>query len=190
MLVRCLPEGAPAPQFQASGRRRRVVVHPKSRRGQAGVKMSSMIGRVSVLCAALLIGVAGRAQNQEAHPETTRLIKSIQGAALYQAYCAVCHGKDGKGDGPMAKSLKVKVPDLTTIAARHGGTFPLEQVQNIISGEDAKPAGHGTRDMPVWGPIFSQIAWDQDLGRVRVYNLAKYIEGLQSTAQGSNPKKP
>jgi hypothetical protein len=34
--------------------------------------------------------------------------------------------------------------------------------------------------MPVWGPIFSQVAWDQDLGRMRVYNLAKYLEALQS----------
>lgn len=143
-----------------------------------------------MLCAALLISVVGRAQNQAARPETTHLIRSIQGPELYQAYCAVCHGKDGKGAGPMAKSLKAQVPDLTTIAASHGGTFPLEQIQNIISGEDAKPAGHGTRDMPVWGPIFSQIAWDQDLGRLRVYNLAKYIEGLQSTAREPSTKKP
>lgn len=102
----------------------------------------------------------GRAQNQEARPETTRLIKSLEGPALYQACCAVCHGKDAKGSDPMAKSLKVKVPDLSTIAARNGGTFPLEQVEKIISGEEAKPAGHGPGEMPVWGPVFSQIAWD------------------------------
>jgi mono/diheme cytochrome c family protein len=152
--------------------------------------MRSLNGRVCMLCAALLIFVVGRAQNQEPRSETTHLIRSVQGPTLYQAYCAVCHGKDGKGAGPMAKSLKVKVPDLTTIAARNGGTFPSEDVQKIISGEDAKPAGHGTREMPVWGPIFSQIAWDQDLGRLRVYNLAKYIEGLQSTAPRSDTRKP
>jgi hypothetical protein len=90
----------------------------------------------------------------------------------------------------MAKSLKVKVSDLTTIAARHGGAFPLDQIQNIISGENEKPAGHGTREMPVWGPIFSQVASDQDLGRLRIYNLAMYIEGLQSPAPSSTPRKP
>ena len=152
--------------------------------------MPRMIGRVCVVCAALLTSGTGWAQNQQSRPETTHLIRSLEGADLYQAYCAVCHGKDGKGNGPMAKSLKAKAPDLTTIAAHHGGTFPLEEVQNIISGEDTKPAGHGTREMPVWGPIFSQIAWDQDLGRLRIYNLAKYIEGLQSTAHASTPKKP
>jgi hypothetical protein len=80
----------------------------------------------------------------------------------------------------MAKSLKVAPPDLTRIAERNGGPFPMERVQKIISGEQPVPAGHGTRQMPVWGPIFSQIAWDQDLGRLRVYNVTKYIEQMQT----------
>lgn len=79
----------------------------------------------------------------------------------------------------MAKSLKKATPDLTRIASRNGGKFPLVQVQNIISGEQQVPAGHGPREMPVWGPVFSQVAWDQDLGHMRAYNLAKYIETFQ-----------
>ena len=122
------------------------------------------------------------AQTQKTQPpETTHLIDSVQGPVLYRAYCAVCHGKDGKGGGPMAKSLKVPPPDLTRLATRNGGSFPMARIQRIISGEEPRPAGHGTREMPVWGPIFSQIAWDQDLGRVRVNNLARYIEGMQIT---------
>jgi mono/diheme cytochrome c family protein len=129
----------------------------------------------------LLIGLIGIAQNQKAQePETTRLIDSIQGPQLYMAYCAACHGRGGKGDGPMAKSLKVATPDLTAIASRNGGKFPLVRVQRIISGEEQLPTGHGTREMPVWGPIFSQVAWDQDLGRVRIYNLALYLETMQT----------
>ena len=80
----------------------------------------------------------------------------------------------------MAKSLKTAPSDLTRIARRNGGAFPMVRIQRIISGEEALPAGHGGREMPVWGPVFSQIAWDQDLGRVRVNNLAKYLEGLQA----------
>jgi len=113
-------------------------------------------------------------------PETTHLIDSLQGRALYSAYCAVCHGKDGKGGGPMATSLKVAPPDLAHISLRNGGKFPMARIEQIIAGEEPLAAGHGTREMPVWGPIFSQIAWDQDLGRVRVDNLAKYIEGMQT----------
>jgi len=112
--------------------------------------------------------------------ESVRLIDSLDGAALYRAYCAVCHGSDARGDGPMAASLKVTPPDLTGIAARNGGGYPMGHVERIISGEQQLPGGHGTRAMPVWGPIFSQIAWDQDLGRLRVHNLATYIGRLQS----------
>jgi mono/diheme cytochrome c family protein len=111
--------------------------------------------------------------------ETTRVISSLDGPTLYKAYCAVCHGSAAKGDGPMAKMLTARTPDLTRIAERHGGKFPRPQVDAIISGEAALPAGHGTREMPVWGPLFSQIAWDTDLGRVRVDNVSRYLESLQ-----------
>jgi|SRR5579871_445375 len=120
------------------------------------------------------------AHSETSQPETQRVIESIQGPRLFAAYCAVCHGKDGKGGGPMARALKVPPPDLTGLAVRNAGKFPLDRVQKIISASEPVPAGHGTREMPVWGPIFSQIAWDQDLGRLRVYNLAKYIEQIQT----------
>jgi mono/diheme cytochrome c family protein len=121
----------------------------------------------------------GQSQATKA-PQPDRVIGSIDGRTLFKAYCAVCHGADAKGGGPMAKSLKVSPSDLTHIAARNGGSFPLARMRRVISGEDAVSAGHGTREMPVWGPIFSQVDRDQDLGRVRVDNLARYIETLQA----------
>jgi mono/diheme cytochrome c family protein len=126
----------------------------------------------AVILAGALVSL-GMAQQA---PETVRLIDSVDGPALYNAYCAVCHGKDARGGGPMAVSLKVPPPDLTRIAER----YPQARVERIISGEEQVPGGHGTRAMPVWGPIFSQIAWDQDLGRVRIHNLANYISHLQA----------
>ncbi len=108
------------------------------------------------------------------------LIGSIQGDNLYGAYCASCHGADAKGNGPMAKWLKVPPSDLTRIAARNGGKFPLERVDRIISGEETLPSGHGTRAMPVWGPVFSQVTRDQDLGKVRIDNLARYLRDIQT----------
>ncbi len=112
--------------------------------------------------------------------EQTRVINSLDGATLYGAYCAVCHGPAAKGDGPMSKMLVVKTPDLTRIAERHGGKFPRAQMDGIISGETPSLGGHGTREMPIWGPIFSQVSWDMDLGRVRTDNLARYLETLQT----------
>ena len=64
----------------------------------------------------------------------------------------------------MALSLRTPPSDLTRIAARNGGVYPLARIERIISGEEQVPGGHGSRAMPVWGPIFSQISWDQDLG--------------------------
>jgi mono/diheme cytochrome c family protein len=108
------------------------------------------------------------------------LISSLQGSDLYKTYCASCHGEDAKGRGPMAAWLKVPPADLTRIAARNAGKFPLERVDRIISGEEALPSGHGTRMMPIWGPIFSQVTRDQDLGRVRIDNLARYLRDIQA----------
>jgi mono/diheme cytochrome c family protein len=116
---------------------------------------------------------------QQLSPETVRLIGSIDGPELYKAYCAVCHGAGGHGDGPMGAALKTPPSDLTKIAARNGGFYPLGRVEKIIAGEEERGAGHGTQAMPVWGPIFSQVAWDQDLGHIRMHNLATYIEKMQ-----------
>jgi mono/diheme cytochrome c family protein len=121
----------------------------------------------------------GAVKNQSFKQEEVRLIESIQGPALYQAYCASCHGKDAKGGGAIAKSLKVPPANLTRIAARNAGKFPLMRIERIISGEEQTGSGHGPRDMPVWGPIFSQVTRDQDLGRVRIDNLARYLRDIQ-----------
>jgi mono/diheme cytochrome c family protein len=122
----------------------------------------------------------GAAKNQTSKQEDERLIESIQGPALYKAYCASCHGTDAKGGGAMAKSLKVPPADLTRISARNAGKFPLMRIEKIISGEEQTGSGHGTREMPVWGTIFSQVARDQDLGRVRIDNLARYLRDIQT----------
>ena len=52
------------------------------------------------------------------------VIRSLAGADLFAAYCATCHGKNGKGKGTVVPALKVAPPDLTLIARRNGGTFP------------------------------------------------------------------
>ena len=103
----------------------------------------------------------------------------ISGPKLYQAYCAVCHGGDGKGNGPMATALKTWPSDLTTIAKRNDGTFPALHVMEAINGDRQIPA-HGTRDMPVWGPVFRSMAHGHaDNAQLRITNLTSYIESLQ-----------
>ena len=116
------------------------------------------------------------------------LIESLEGRDLFGAYCAACHGADAHGGGPAAASLKTKPPDLTRIAERRGGAFPLEGVERIIAGEQASAETHGQREMPIWGPILSQVQRDMNLGKVRIRNLAKYLESLQVKPQASPAK--
>jgi mono/diheme cytochrome c family protein len=74
---------------------------------------------------------------------------AMSGHDLYVRFCASCHGASGRGDGPVASSFKVEVPDLTLIARRAKGAYPREQVERIIDGRHII-AAHGNREMPVW----------------------------------------
>lgn len=40
-------------------------------------------------------------------------------------------------------------------------------------------SAHGSRDMPIWGPIFHQIEEDRDFGGIRLHNVTRYIEIIQ-----------
>jgi Cytochrome c len=74
------------------------------------------------------------------------------GEALYQEYCAVCHGIEATGQGPMVTVLIVQPPDLTTLVKRYDGVFPLERVAARIDGRDPL-VSHGSA-MPVYGTFF------------------------------------
>ena len=130
------------------------------------------------LAAAVLWSAPVRAQETTKRPAEVKLIVSIQGKDLFKSYCASCHGLDAKGHGPMAASLKVAPSDLRRIAIRNHDVFPIMRVEKIIAGEEL-PAGHGSSEMPVWGPIFSRVTTDVDLGRVRIDNLARYLRDIQ-----------
>ena len=84
------------------------------------------------------------------------VIESMYGPDLYRFYCATCHGRDGKGNGPAAPALKVPPPDLTVLTRRQNGVFPSVEVETIIRGGTAM-AAHGSDEMPVWGPIFHAL---------------------------------
>ncbi len=101
------------------------------------------------------------------------------GRAIFQQYCASCHGALAKGDGPMAAVLKTMPPDLTQLSRRHQGKFPDEYVRAVIEFGPG-PNAHGSADMPTWGPIFRY--YDKQNERVvqqRIRNLTNYLASLQ-----------
>jgi len=108
------------------------------------------------------------------HPPATG-----DGKALYQEYCAVCHGVDGRGHGPAAEALKTAPTDLSQLAHRNHGQFPTVEVEQVIT-DGGEYLAHGTEDMPVWGSAFSDRGSNPGVGAARVYAVAKYIEQLQA----------
>ena len=123
--------------------------------------------------------VAGQ-REQEWMADKNYLIVPVEGAELFREYCATCHGRDATGNGPAALALRQSPPDLTRISQRNRGSFPRERVKNYISGE-SDILSHGTREMPIWGPIFRQVDRDHELGQIRLHNVTVYLESLQKT---------
>ncbi len=108
------------------------------------------------------------------------VIRSLYGPDLFGAYCAPCHGRDGKGHGPVAHALKGVPPDLTTLAGRNGGAFPRQRVTTLLNGEgDLEASAHGSRAMPVWGPLFGGLDTDVATNKVRLANIVDYVDSIQ-----------
>lgn len=145
------------------------------------VNKSHLVGCLVLASLGMLLSAAGPQEGQpkaEQDKKAERLIPSLKGPDLFRAYCAPCHGEDGKSNGPVAPALNSKPTDLTLIAKRNGGVFPVKLIRNLIAGDELVIA-HGSREMPIWGPIFHQVEWDRDYGEIRLQNVTKYLESIQ-----------
>jgi len=102
----------------------------------------------------------------------------VSGSRLFHSYCATCHGADGRGKGPAAPALKTAPPDLTLLAKKNGDKFPVDHVMSVLANESDFPI-HGSKEMPIWGPIFRRMGVDQTLGRLRAHNVMEYLKSIQ-----------
>jgi mono/diheme cytochrome c family protein len=129
---------------------------------------------------AVVFAVSLIAYSQEQiHKTTAPPTSPASGKQMYTAYCASCHGENGKGNGPAATALKTPPTDLTGLAKANGGKFPSDHVYEVINGRASTPA-HGSADMPVWGPVFRQLSsGHQSTVQQRITNLTDYIRSLQ-----------
>ena len=147
-----------------------------------------MKSRSASLCWTLFAGlsiVAAAAGRPAAAEQAEKPLLAISGERLYVNHCAVCHGKSARGDGPFGGILRVAPADLTTIAARNGGTFPDEQIASFVDGRLVPPA-HGTRQMPIWGrwlgaPVVEGTEPDEAT-RGEILAIVQYLKTLQRPA--------
>lgn len=142
---------------------------------------------------AITLGAAPQVEIKEA-PVTWKQVALGDGEQLYVELCAVCHGLDGRGNGPAAPALSAPLPDLTRLALNNDGEFPTKEVQRAIRGEAAIVA-HGTSEMPVWGRVFRDVRPDlkislrEGFAELRIFHLTTYVESLQVTEE-AEPQPP
>ena len=136
-------------------------------------RMTWGVGAASAV--SILVAASATAQ------QTTETFSAgTSGAAVYKTYCAVCHGKEAKGDGPLAKNLRHAPPDLTALAKRNGGKFDDAGVYRVIDGREPLQ-GHGGADMPIWGDAFkrSSEGFSEKAVKERINALVDYLKSLQ-----------
>ncbi|MGE0815375.1 MAG: c-type cytochrome [Vicinamibacterales bacterium] len=119
---------------------------------------------------------AGTSYAQTVKEKPMPRTQASDGAGMFNAYCASCHGLDARGTGPAAKALTKAPADLTKITARNGGTFPEIKIKRYIEGAD-EIAAHGSRDMPVWGSLFRSIG--RDTVPIRIQALTDFLKSIQ-----------
>jgi mono/diheme cytochrome c family protein len=130
---------------------------------------------VVTIAHALLVGCGGGAKENGSSSETPPPVETstpdtsatavaggdevAAGKAIYIARCALCHGNEGKGDGPAAAGLNPKPRNHTD------GTY-----MKTLSDEALLQVIHtGKGAMPAWGSILSEA---------EISAVAKYVRTL------------
>ncbi len=98
------------------------------------------------------------------------------GEREYQSRCAVCHGKTGTGDGPMAIYLAPKLPNLRALSSNNGGVFPFDRVYRVIDGREEVKA-HGSKGMRVWGNEYNDEAVEYYSFYLSLRDAKSYVRG-------------
>jgi mono/diheme cytochrome c family protein len=131
---------------------------------------------VSVLACLGMAVLAIAAPGGTAPPKLDKAA-AAKGRTTFVRYCVSCHGMEAKGDGPLAKDLRVPVPDLTQLT--EGGVYPYDRVVlSVAKGGTVK--GHGTDDMPAWGPAFSRTQGTETTTVDQaIHHVAHYIWSIQ-----------
>jgi len=132
------------------------------------------------LALSFIVAFAPSLECQKTKPESKeRKINLASGKETFLQYCAACHGKTAKGDGPAALVLKPPPPDLTTLAKRHEGKYPAGSVAAILT-FGRSFAAHGASDMPVWGTRSKKLDPVHDpTGQQHIDDIVAYIQSVQ-----------
>jgi len=79
--------------------------------------------------------------------------KSFEGYKVFNKYCFICHGGEGKGDGPLASKIGMPPADLTNNDVL--GTRTDRELIRIVEGSAPHGNGKTSAGMPRWGVAIS-----------------------------------
>jgi mono/diheme cytochrome c family protein len=104
-----------------------------------------------------------------------------EGHRYFIQYCASCHGQDGLGDGPVAKSLSRPPANLRMLGDKYGMPLPAHRIAELIDGRDSARA-HGSHEMPVWGEKLYEMGQGErgeyGIGEV-IGKIIAYLDTIQ-----------
>jgi len=106
-------------------------------------------------------------QTAGAQPVREQSYEEQQGAFLFNRYCAVCHGNEGKGDGFNAFNLDPRPRDLSD--STYMRALSDDQIVQTISG--------GGRSVNK-SPLMPAYGWT--LNRQQIRNLSSYVKTFAS----------
>lgn len=101
---------------------------------------------------------------------------AYEGRRLFNSYCMLCHGDDGKGGGPLARRMGIAPTDLTVTTRSRSDTI----LRKIISGEGGQTitgrARHNlvTEAMPDWSSVFDERQVDALIAYLRFLSTSKH----------------
>ena len=109
------------------------------------------------------------------------IVKS--GHSLFERYCTKCHGGDATGGTGDSGKEAIKAPNLTGIAKKNGGTLPLWETYEIVSGSKVL-AEHRTRAMPIWSRELAKAPGitkenAESIVRGRILAILAYLSTIQ-----------
>ena len=120
----------------------------------------------------------------ECTPASAAETSPAAGKILFAENCGSCHGVNAWGDGIAAARLTTPPADLTEIAARRSGVWPMLEVMSIIDGYTKRTMPR--EDMPVITDLSEGARVDFDTGNgqvtsvpARLIALANYLESIQ-----------
>lgn len=95
-------------------------------------------------------------------------VSLTRGQMLFQTYCAVCHGLEGRGDGVMQAYFQVPIPDLTA-----------DSVANKDDAALFATITYGSANMPSFRDLTVRERWD-------IVNFLRQLQGKLDQSQATS----